>query len=273
MAKIQSNRGRYLTSLAEELHVQSTRVRDLIGSAHWYYDGHHKEYLLVDLLRRHLPAGMIASRGFVISPTDPGLCSKEQDILIVDPSEEGPVFSQSDMIIVFPKIVRAAISVKTKMEKRSIVDSVEGLNTVRSLAAETANPRLIWCGAYYFEVEQSITKKPTNVYDVLIDAAKEHPVRNPVPAPAHPCPSAPDLHCSAHDLAFKLEHAYKSDQDATVPGRILGYECQGLGTAFFLEELLDHIASVRGASGSEFSCFSDGGKIKPLHEPNRQLPY
>src|SRR5262249_30217168 len=77
MAGVQPNRHRYLLSLAEELHSQSTRVRDPIGDAHWYYDGHQKEYLLVDLLRRHLPSGMLASRGFVISATDPEHRSRE----------------------------------------------------------------------------------------------------------------------------------------------------------------------------------------------------
>ncbi len=271
MGHVTSNRGRYLLSLAEELYVQSTRVRDLIGNAHWYSDGHHKEYLLVDLLRRHLPAGMLASRGFVISTTESERRSKEQDVLIVDVSQEAPIFSQSDMIIVFPRTVRAAISVKTKMEKRSIVDSVEGLNSVRDLATENMDPRLVWCGAYYFEVDTGIGKNPTSVYQIIIDAANGCSVRSPVPTPAHPCPQAPDLHCSARDFAFKLEHAYKADQDAVIPARLLGYQCQGLATAFFLGELLDHVATVRGASGSEFSFFSDAGQMTALDEPSRQF--
>src|SRR5437588_11053414 len=102
MTGVQPNRHRYLLSLADELHTQSTRVRDLIGDAHWYYDGHHKEYLLVELLRRHLPSGMLASRGFVISPTDPGSQSREQDVLVVDVTQEAPLSSQGGVIVVSP---------------------------------------------------------------------------------------------------------------------------------------------------------------------------
>ena len=52
---------------------------------------------------------------------------------------------------------------------------------------------------------------------------------------------------------------------------LLGYQCQGLATAFFLGELLDHVATVRGASGSEFSYFSDVGQMTALDEPTRQF--
>jgi hypothetical protein len=67
-------------------------VRDLIGSKHWLSDGHHKEFLLTALLERHLPAGTIAGRGFVIHPDEPDQCSTEQDILVVDSTREAPVF-------------------------------------------------------------------------------------------------------------------------------------------------------------------------------------
>src|SRR4051794_17511886 len=50
MSSLLPNRQRYLVSLAEELYAQANRVRDLIGDAHWLSDGHHKEYLLIDLL-------------------------------------------------------------------------------------------------------------------------------------------------------------------------------------------------------------------------------
>ena len=132
MAKFLPSHHRYLLSLAGELHSQSTRVRDLIGDAHWYCDGHQKGYLLLDLLRRHLPSGMLASRGFVISATETDRRSREQDILVVDATQEAPIFNQGGVIIVFPRFVRAAVSVKTTMNSVTVEDSVAGLNSVRN---------------------------------------------------------------------------------------------------------------------------------------------
>jgi hypothetical protein len=74
----------YFQSLSEELHSQSSRVRQLIGGAHWGHDGRHKEVLLRNLVRRHCPSTVLVSSGFVISRNDPEIRSKEQDILIVD---------------------------------------------------------------------------------------------------------------------------------------------------------------------------------------------
>ena len=41
---------------------------------------------------------MVAARGFVIDPNDEGVCSREQDILIVDTTAEGPVFHQGGVV-------------------------------------------------------------------------------------------------------------------------------------------------------------------------------
>ena len=269
---VEPNSCRYLRSLAEELHAQSTRVRDLIGDRHWYYDGHHKEYLLIDLLKRHLPSGMLASRGFVISPTDPEARSREQDILIVDVSQEAPVFQQGGVIIVFPRIVRAAVSVKTTLDSGTIKDSVKGLNSVRDVSAGHLEPRLVWCGAYYFEVSEDVTANPILPYRHIEKAIRSSPVRHPLTAlSSHPSPLGPDLHSSAKHLAYKLDHGHCSDPQTTIGPRIFGYHCSGLATAFFLGELLDHLANTRGATDSDFSYFADGGGIEPLHDPMRAI--
>ena len=124
--RVLPHRYRYLASMSEELLSQANRVRDLIGDRHWFSDGHHKEQLLASLLRRHLPADVIVSRGFVIDPSDAGWCSKEQDILVVNAHQEAPIFQQGDLIICFPRTVLAAISVKTRMDRATILDTIDG---------------------------------------------------------------------------------------------------------------------------------------------------
>jgi hypothetical protein len=163
---------RYLTSLAAELAVQATRARDLLGDTHWLTDGGHKEYLLIDLLKRHIPHGMIASRGFVIREADPTKRSREQDVLIVDAMEEAPIFNQGGVIISFPSAVRASISVKTEMCNDEVKNSVLVLNSVRAVAGPDIDPASIWCGAYYF-VEPD---NPVLVYDQVARGTREAPV-------------------------------------------------------------------------------------------------
>lgn len=268
MGVVRPNRHRYLLSLADELHAQATRVRDLIGDAHFLSDGHHKEYLLIDVLQRHLPAGMVAARGFVISPANSVAVSREQDILVVDTMRESPVFNQGGVIIGFPNAVRAAVSVKTKMENETVRDSVAGLNTVRSLAAGHLDPRGIWCGAYYFDIDPALEGNPSLVFGQIARAVAAYPVfRSSSPSP-HPVPLGPDLHCSAHELAFKLDHGYASDQVTTIPAKLRGYRCRGLATAIFLGELLDHLATGRGSGGTDFTHLADdeGGGTELIGE-------
>ena len=268
---VQPNRTRYLLSIAEELRVQSKRVRDLIGDRHWYSDGHQKEFLILELLKRHLPCGMIASRGFVISPSDPNARSREQDILIVDTLQQAPIFNQGNVVIVFPSTVRATISVKTKMGYAEIVDSVRGLNSVRRIFDGHLDPRRLWCGAYYFEPGKKIIPDPLLTFKYLQNALADSPLIKTIPPPIHPAPLGPDLHCTATDLAFRLDHGHNSGGETVVQPSLYGYSCNGLATALFIGELLDHVAVSRGATDSDFSHFADTGDIRLLDNQTRMV--
>jgi hypothetical protein len=174
---------RYLCSMAEELHSQSTRVRDLIGSVHWVSDGHHKEYLLRDFVTRYLPMGMLAARGFVISSNDQTLCSREQDILIVDTLREPPVFHQGGLIIAFPRTVVAAISVKTKMDKKEVLNSIQGLNSVREVALSSGIIDSIWCGSYHFELGDTTSNNHAIQYEYCKEGIDLHRLMRPIIQP------------------------------------------------------------------------------------------
>src|SRR5688572_13924486 len=88
----------YLRSLAAELRSQRDRVRDLIGNSHWLSDGRHKEHLLAEVVRRHLPVTHQVGPGFVVSPSHE-LCSTEQDILVVNCQTEAPLFTAGGLLI------------------------------------------------------------------------------------------------------------------------------------------------------------------------------
>ena len=209
------HRVRYLCSMAEELHSQSTRVRDLIGSAHWLSDGHHKEYLLRDLIARYLPAGMLAARGFAIASNEEQVCSREQDILIVDTFQEPPVFNQGGLILAFPRTIVATISVKTTMEKKEVLDAIKGLNTVLQIASSSGATHRIWCGSYHFELGDPVANNHTLPYEYCSEGIKSHRLKRPFLRTEHALHIGPDILCSAKDLAFKLNYRYSDDTHLT----------------------------------------------------------
>jgi hypothetical protein len=264
---VQPNWSRYLVSLAQELHAQATRVRDLIGDAHWLSDGHHKEYLLKALLERHIPGQMLASRGFVVNSRDDNLRSTEQDILIVDVSQEAPLFNQGGLLVAFPRSVRAAVSVKTTMDGKSVKDSVEGLNTLRTACKDEIDPRSVWCGAYFFEVDEAVQRDPALVVGHVQTGAFNRGVPPPVQRGEHPHPAAPDMLCSARLLSFRVDHGHGIDDQTTTPPRITGHRCGDLATTFFLASLLDHLSLSRGLTDSDFSRFADIAEFQPVIGP------
>jgi hypothetical protein len=257
------NHFRYLTSLAGELSTQASRVRDLLGDTHWLTDGGHKEFLLIELLRRHIPCGMIASRGFVISETDSTKRSHEQDILIVDAMEEAPLFNQGGVIISFPRAIRAAISVKTQMASQEVQNSILVLNSVQCVVGPDTDPGDIWCGAYYFVESPEVAATPALVYGQIARGTRDAPI---TALPGRQSRLTPDCHASSSDFIFKTDHG--TDSSSTV---LRGYACSGLATALFLGQLLDHLAVLRGGTQSSFTSFSDGGVATPLHPSSANL--
>jgi uncharacterized protein DUF6602 len=270
VASVPANHVRYLVSMASELLSQATRVRDLIGGVHWLSDGHHKEFLLIELLRRHLPNGLLASRGFVIDPNDDSICSREQDILIVDTNVEGPVFHQAGVIIALPRSIRAAVSVKTTCERKTVIDSVQNLNSLRTVIARHVPAGKVWCGAYYFEPDKTVRNDPIKPLKYIIDGVRKYPVPTFSVIDNHLSPQGPDLQCTGQDLSYRMSHAYRDGGTRVVAPRIHGYRCNGLATALFLGSLLDHLARARGQSDCDFMSFTDGSEFDQIGE--RELP-
>jgi len=254
---------RYLESLAAEVHSQSSRIRDLIGDKHWLSDGHQKEYLLRETLCRHCPAGTIISRGFIVSPRTSEACSKEQDILILDAHSEAPVFNQGGVVVGFPRSVLASISVKTRLSKENIRDSVTGLQSVRAVAtASGVNPNLIHCGAYFFE--ESDLQNNEKHYEHISMAVSACDLLIPPLIDNPAVASGPNVFATARDTFFKLEHGALNEQNQTVTHKLRGYHCSGLATAEFLADLLDHIAWRRGLTETQFMDFSECINTTPI---------
>ena len=251
---IEASPERYLRSLSDELRAQSQRVRDLIGDAHWLTDGFHKEFLLAEIIRRHLPGSHIAGRGFVVSPSHLEVRSREQDILVVDTSCEAPVFHQGGVIICFPSAVRAAISVKTTLKKAEIVDCCKALDSVRDVALHAGvEPADIWCGAFLYHPNKTVERSPSVVYRYLGEELRAQYSEVDFFARC----GGPDIVATEQDLAFRI---YRKSSSA----KIVGFGCAGLASALFLAHLLDHLATARGMVRSGFADFADLDSVKRL---------
>jgi hypothetical protein len=254
-ARVLPQRFRYLASLSEELLSQANRVRDLIGDRHWFSDGHHKEQLLASVLRRHLPADVIVSRGFVIDPSDAGQCSKEQDILVVNAHQEAPIFRQGDLIICFPRTVLAAISVKTRMDRATVLETIDGLNSVRNVLCHLPDPGSAWCAGFFYETDASISTNPRIVESQVAEGLQRYPCRRPSLPTTDAGPFGPNFFCGVTDLVYRLSYEQLPGAHTSSETRLLGYRCPEVAAALFLAQLLDHVASARGLVLSEISDF------------------
>jgi hypothetical protein len=252
MTQVRQDRVGYLHSLAEELTAQANRVRNLIGPKHWLSDGYHKEALLLSMLTRHLPAGILAGRGFVVSLQDSRLISTEQDILIVDNTKEAPLFNQHDLLIALPHTVIGSISVKTKMSKSTIREALSGLNTVRQVCREVPNFS-IWCGAYFFEISGT---GDTYGKHICKNVSK---MQSAAPLGLHNRPHhiGADILCCATGLVFRQQHRYYSAPKHLEPAILTGLSCGKMATIAFLTDFMQHISTRFGLSQSSLSVFSD----------------
>lgn len=255
----------YFNSLAAELTAQSSRVRQLIGDAHWGHDGRHKETLLRDMIRRHSPSRVVVSSGFVISPNNVEVRSSEQDVLVIDTSTEAPLFQQGDLAIVFPHTVIAAISVKSTMEETTMKSVIDGLKTVRDVARDgNTLPGQIWCAGFFYIANNAWLSEPARIYDRI----KKHILANPAPGPildsGQPHAIGPDLIADSHELAFLLDYERHGDENRA---KIRGYSCKQAATAVFLSCMLEHVSLRLTGTRSVFSDFLSDLEIPQL-EPS-----
>lgn len=246
----------YLSSLSEELASQAKRVRDLIGSRHWLSDGHHKEFLLSSLLQRHCPSATLVSRGFVINPSYPDLCSREQDILVIDTYSEGPIFYQGGLAIAAPQSVMAAISVKTSLGKKELFDALDSLNSAQEVAIESGlHVTHTFYGAYFFGVSPQVLNSPTIIYNYLAEYCRKR---------SSSWSLMPYYLSSSKDHIFKITR-----EDSAV--FLNGFSSQGFATAIFLAALLGHIAESRGNHDSNVLDLAQRAAVSPLDPSRIQL--
>lgn len=137
-------------SWGDELLARADRVRKLIGRKHWLSDGHHKEEILRDFLRRHIPNRFEIGRGFVVGTSGGKSVSPEVDILISDSQSELPWLKEGGLIVAPPVGVCAHIHVKTKANNAEILDVFESIHKTEAVFHRNAADRGRWSAGVFF---------------------------------------------------------------------------------------------------------------------------
>ena len=233
----------YFRSLSAELDVQADRVRSLIGDAHWLSDGGHKEALLRGLIERHMPSGTLVSRGFLVGPLSPTVCSREQDVLVLNTSTDSPFFNSGGLAITSSEHAYACLSVKSAFGKNEFLSSLHGFLSVPATTTGVGT----FFGSYHYATDDgaSLAKLGEKVAGWLEQE------RERVPMVVRVSPT----------VFFLLE-------TGTLP-RIRMYATTNASTAFFLAKLVNNIATVRSNRPSAFAEALDAAdSCLEFHEVN-----
>lgn len=150
--------GAYLESWGSELAARQNRVRHLIGDAHWLSDGHHKEAILSDFLKRYLPSEVVCSTGFIRSASQGKQCSREVDILVYSGRVHLPYFSEGGVSIVDPASVLATLEIKSSYSVDALKDALQNVKEARALAVpEKLAAENLWSGIFFYDIAVSRT--------------------------------------------------------------------------------------------------------------------
>ena len=231
-------KNRYLDSWTNELHSRAARIRDLIGGAHWLSDGHHKEHLIREFLRRYLPSSCIVSRGFVVPAAQAEAASREIDVLIADPAAAAPWFNEGEILIAPPDSVVAHLHIKTTFSKKGLCDALLSAANVQAVCEEAESFERVWVGVFFFapKTSASIEKQ----FEVIVNAAGT--ISNPRFLPDH-------IAILGGPLTI-VDHAPNGNPNAV---RLRCFECGEHAFALALADLFDRMAATKNSRPSDWN--------------------
>lgn len=118
----------YHKTTTKELLALKNKVRVLVD--HWGEDGHYKEIVLKNIIKRFMPDRYLIGTGFVVKQTEnrgEHLSSRQIDLIIYD-SSSPVLFKESDFVILTPDAVRGIIEVKTNLYNQDLSDVIRKAN-------------------------------------------------------------------------------------------------------------------------------------------------
>jgi hypothetical protein len=152
---IQQDLVAYHKSISSELKSTKSRIRQLIGSAHWQTDGEHKESILRKVIEDFAPESLRIGKGFVCYPNSElsdAKSSKQIDILITSKSKP-TLYKDIDLHLVTADAVEAIVEVKTKLQVgESLESALASLsNNTRRIRENSRNQNSCWAGLFVYE--------------------------------------------------------------------------------------------------------------------------
>ena len=239
---VERNPNEFLASLNSELQSQASRVRNLIGDAHWLSDGEHKESIVRHLVERYVPDGFEVTSGFAINVENPDLPSKQLDVVVVDRRFEPPLFRRDAFAVFFVTTLVSVISIKSKFTKASFVDSLENVISVASL--QTSGQEKANLSSLFFDDEIS----PSDCYRIVKKWFEEdQQVQSKMKA------------LNSHSISFAttsgLLMRYRSKDCESTTMHAAFYDCPGLSSAYLIASCMMSASMLSKNSSTDFSTF------------------
>jgi len=161
----------YQRSIVAEFKAFENRVRNLIDKSHWGEEGHFKEVVLMNYLKRILPKHLSVGTGFV---RNEGKITKQIDIIIYD--NNFPVlFSEGDFIVTTSENVIGIIEVKSRIEPSKLCEIIKTANNNAEIIVEQSDKHL-FNGIFSYNKSSSLVRyeDKLNEYN-FISLVKKHP--------------------------------------------------------------------------------------------------
>jgi hypothetical protein len=152
---IQQDLVAYHKSISSELKSTKSRIRQLIGNAHWLADGEHKESVLRKVIEEFAPESLRIGKGFVCYPDSGGTntsSSKQIDILITSKSKP-TLYKDLDLHLVTADAVEAIVEVKTKLQVgEKLENALKSVSSnARQIRENSRNQTICWAGLFVYE--------------------------------------------------------------------------------------------------------------------------
>jgi hypothetical protein len=221
-------------SWADELLSRASRVRQLIGDAHWLCDGFHKEEIIREFLRRHLPPSLRISRGFVCPIDEAARVSREVDILVTDTESELAWLVEGGLAIVPPSSVVAHLHIKTTFSSKALLDVFDSsMDVYRSCDKQRAVDSIWSCGVFFdgsgSTEQQYVDRFQSSIEKFLRDHKADSLVRH-----------LPDCIAVIDGPVLLIDKdALQGDPNGHIKMRL--FECGKLSIAVLLTNLYDSI--------------------------------
>lgn len=237
-----------LSSWASELTSRAKRIRDLIGDKHWLSDGHHKEYLLKEFVKRHVDPSLLIGRGFVRPPDPEHAVSREIDILIVDPKIHPPWFNEGEIIVTAPSAVLAQIHVKTSLTRKELSDVISSIVRTNALIPSQLRSSA-WSGAFFFRSLLKPKRITETIRELLLQSATTYAVKQ-----------------CRFSLTINDDQFFTIELNKTGVVMTKGFQADNLSAALFMADLSRSLTSKHRIGLPPFSELITRLQIKKIIE-------